>query len=385
MSFRDDAHLFSQVMSPSADPSATAWMAAAGAKDAAPMKDCMKALKLRALDTGRPASYINWRLALKAAVARRSDDARLERYLELIEDSRVGASELSEGVATIPGLRLVDRMLYAALLECIEGDRRDDVLDEIRTTTPFGSGRLALRCLDKKYQQSGARAKVAATAELLSLAPAGKSAGAVDAFLSKFRVLAASAGDENAGPAVQVEVLQRAAIGHPILSSVLMAWRQAGAHDPAVLRARMEDVVAEGLAGPAPGRSVAGAWAAMEAGLVAEATYSPPGLAAGASGWQAAAAQQAASAATCWESWAAIAAAAQAGPTCYNCGQRGHIQRLCPSAPKASPGRAQDVDKLDAILSTLTELTTELRASRAAQSGTRAPGRAANADGKPKK
>ena len=351
------------------------------------MKDCKEALKLRALDTGRPASYINWRLALKAAVACRSDDARLERYLELIEDSRVGASELSEGVATIPGLRLVDRMLYAALLECIEGDRRDDVLDEIRTTAPFGSGCLALRCLDKKYQQSGARAKVAATAELLSLAPAGKSAGAVDAFLSKFRVLAASAGDENAGPAVQVEVLQRAAIGHPILSSVLMAWRQAGAHDPAVLRARMEDVVAEGLAGPAPGRSVAGAWAAMDAGVVADATYSPPGLAAGASGWQAAAAQQAASAAAGWESWAAVAAAAaaQAGPTCYNCGQRGHIQRSCPSAPKVSPGRAQDVDKLDAILSTLTELTTELRASRAAQSGTRAPGRAANAEGKSKK
>ena len=374
-------------MSPSADPGATAWMATAVTKDAAPMKDCKDALELRALDAGSPASYINWRLALKAVVACRPDDAAQERYLELTEDRSLGASGLSEGGATTPELRLVDRMLYAALLECIEGDRRDDVLDEIRTTAPFGSGRLALRCLDKKYQQSGARAKVAATAELLSLAPAGKSAGAVDAFLSKFRVLAASAGDENAGPAVQVEVLQRAAIGHPILSSVLMAWRQAGAHDPAVLRARMEDVVAEGLAGPAPGRSVAGAWAAMEAGIVAEATYSPPGLAAGASGWQAAAAQQAASAAAGWESWAAAAAAAaaQAGPTCYNCGQRGHIQRSCPSAPKVSPGRAQDVDKLDAILSTLTELTTELRASRAAQSGTRAPGRAANAEGKSKK
>ena len=127
----------------------TVWMAAAGAKDAAPMKDCKEALKLRALDTGRPASYTNWRLALKAAVACRSDDARLERYLEIIEDSRVSASELSEGVATIPGLRLVDRMLYAALLECIEGDRRDDVLDEVRTTAPFGSGRLALRRFEK--------------------------------------------------------------------------------------------------------------------------------------------------------------------------------------------------------------------------------------------
>ena len=84
----------------------------------------------------------------------------------------------------------------------------------------------------------------------------------------------------------------------------------------------MEDVVAEGLAGPEPGRSVTGAWAAMEAGSGSEATWLPPGLAAGASDWQAAAAQQAESAAAGWDSSEAVAAAAQAGLTCYNCGKR---------------------------------------------------------------
>ena len=80
------------------------------------------------------------------------------------------------------GIRAVDRLLYSALLECIEGGRRGHIIDELRTTVPFGSGCLALRCLDKKFGQAGARAKVAATAELLNLTAAGSSAKDLDAF-----------------------------------------------------------------------------------------------------------------------------------------------------------------------------------------------------------
>ena len=152
----------------------------------------------------------------------------------------------------------------------------------------------------------------------------------------------------------------------------------------------MEDVVSEGLAGPAPGRSVASAWVALDAGSCTQGMYTPPGLAAAAAGaestdeWHAAG-QQHGGGATGWEAWAAAAAAMQAGPMCYGCGQRGHIRRVCPSAAGREHGRAQGKDKLDAILDTLAELTTELRATRTAQTSTRAPGRGATADGKSKK
>ena len=123
------------------------------------MRDGMEVLKLRALDTGRPASYANWRLTTKAALACRSDDPRLQKYIDLIEDLSVQGALLEEGVSGVPGLRVVDKMLYSAVLDCVEGARKDEVLDELRTTVTFGSGRFAMRRLGRKFQQAGARTR----------------------------------------------------------------------------------------------------------------------------------------------------------------------------------------------------------------------------------
>ena len=49
-------------------------------------------LRLRSFDTGRPASYPNWRLAAKAAIACRADDAALDEYVEAIEDPLVDSA-----------------------------------------------------------------------------------------------------------------------------------------------------------------------------------------------------------------------------------------------------------------------------------------------------
>ena len=334
----------------------------------------MEPLRLRTLDTDHPAGYANWRLAAKAAILCRADDPKLDVYISLIDDARYAADQVAAQAQADAGIRVVDRLLYSALIECIEGGRREFILDELRTTVPFGSGCLVLRCLDKKFGQANERAKVAATAELLNLKTAGRSAKDLDAFLSRFRVLVATAGSANAGPAVQVEVLQRVAVGHPVLGPVLMAWRQAGCLDPAVLREKIEDIVAEGLAGPTPGHSVATAWAALDHSTEAaggeyatrgsEALLGPDGA------WAAHAGQPAASAHD-WAAWAAAAAAFSGTPSagggeglvCWGCGKRGHRQRQCPEKQRSGDGARS---RLDNIEETLSKLAAELRAMRSA-------------------
>ena len=133
-------------------------------------------LRLRPLDTARPGNYKNWRLATKAAVACRADDQDLMAYVAAIEDSSIDEERMMAAVGTSATLRAVDKLLYSAILECLEGDKRDDFVDEIRTSVMFGRGCMALRVLGRKLGQGGERAKAPATAELLGLAPAGKSA-----------------------------------------------------------------------------------------------------------------------------------------------------------------------------------------------------------------
>ena len=351
--------------------------AARGGVQAAQVRP-MGPLRLRPLNTYNPAGYANWRLATKAAIVCRADDPMLDVYVGLIEDPRYSGEQMTAEVQESAGVRAIDRLLYSALLECIEGGRREPIIDELRTTVPFGSGCRALRCLDKKFGQAGARAKVAATAELLNLTAAGRGAKDLDTFLSRFRALVATAGHDNAGPAVQVEVLQRAAVGHPVLGPALMAWRQAGGMDPVVLREKIEDIVAEGLAGPRHGHSAATAWAALEHDALAAATENMPGSWAASQGcvndWAAQAAPP-----TCpvqnWSAWAAAAAAARGfqpaadgeGPTCWECGKRGHRQRGCPERQRSGDAGK---NRLDNIEETLNKLAAELRAVRmAARSG----------------
>ena len=315
-------------------------------------------IRLRTLDVGMPESYQNWRLATKAVIACRDDENEtLMDYLEAIENPAVQDDGLVAALREKPFARRVDRQLYSALLECIEGAKRDAFVDEIRTTVPFGSGCLALRCLDRKLRADTARARVAATTELLNLAPRGKSAAALDEFLSRFRVLVASAGAENTGPAVRTEVLQKATLGHPVLGHVLMAWRHAGAQDPQALLHRLEEVVAGGKSGGL--RAGAAAWAAIEDDghdLSASHDCGAGGSLAGVDPWSA---WMAAAAAATQQ--AAPKTGAAPGKQCWSCGQKGHLQRNCPATQAQAHGNA---DKMDAILSALNKLTLELRASR---------------------
>ena len=122
-----------------------------------------------------------------------------------------------------------------------------------------------MRRLDHEFQRSGARSKVAATAELLHLSPGGAGAAAMDSFLSRYRALLAAAGAENVGPAAQADVLQRATVGHAVLGHVVAAWRHAGDQDPKVLLEKLEDAVAEGRPIVGQSRGGARAWAAIDA------------------------------------------------------------------------------------------------------------------------
>ena len=210
---------------------------------------------------------------------------------------------------------------------------------------PFGHGAAAVRCLDREFQHSGARSKVAATAELLHLAPAGSSAAALDSFLTRYRSLLAAAGVDNVGPAAQADVLQRAAVGHPVLGPVVAAWRHAGDHDPAVLLERLEDAVAEGRHAPVGGRGAAKAWAAVVerssvggcgagAACCCHTHHSTSAVAPSSSqqhGWASDSRATRAMAAQPQRQGGAPAAESSSDPRkCFGCGKTGHIRRNCP-------------------------------------------------------
>ena len=89
------------------------------------------------MGTDNPETYSNWRLTTKATVVCHDDaHGRLVCCLELVEDmdvsdavQRKGADELAPS-----GARRVDRHMYSAALGCLGGSRRDEIIDEIRTT-----------------------------------------------------------------------------------------------------------------------------------------------------------------------------------------------------------------------------------------------------------
>ena len=213
---------------------------------------------------------------------------------------------------------------------------------------------------------------VAATAELLHLAPGGSGAAAMDAFLTKFRSLLAVAGKENVGPAAQADVLMRAATGHPVLGPVMAAWKQAGCQDSAVLLEKMEDAVAEGRCAPSGGRGVARAWAAMEEPSSSSA-WGDQVLCAGPATYPIGA-QQPQWGPREWGEWAAVAAAqrqtavdAPKGPLCWTCNQRGHRMRQCPHGrlqPSAGARTVGSSGGNDAIMAKLTELIDLMKQSK---------------------
>merc|ERR1712074_477574 len=168
----------------------------------------------------------------------------------------------------VPALRVLDMLLYTAMLHCIEGGRRETVLNRIHATVAFGQGGVALRCLGKVFQRSSVRQRAAATAELLQLAPCGQGAADVDNFLARYRALLSRTGAD-VGPAVQADILQRAAAGHPVLGAVAAAWKHGDGVDAGLLLERLEAAAAEGLyAGKAKGQ--VRVWSALDATLETE-------------------------------------------------------------------------------------------------------------------
>ena len=141
-------------------------------------------MALLPLDVGKPGAYENWRRSAQAAVACRAgvDPVTME-YIAEIDNPQRSDAQLAGAAQKVPALRILDMLLYTAILHCVEGGRREAVLDRIHATVAFGQGGLALRCLDKVFQRSWARQRAAATAELLQLAPRGPTAADVDGFL----------------------------------------------------------------------------------------------------------------------------------------------------------------------------------------------------------
>ena len=274
------------------------------------------------LDVGKPEAYENWRRSAQAAVACRAgvDPVAME-YLAEIDNPHRADAQLADAAQQVTALRILDMLLYTAILHCIEGSRRETVLNRIHAAAAFGQGGLALRCLDKIFQRSSVRQRAAATAELLQLAPRGSRAADVDDFLARYRALLSRTGTD-VGPAVQADILQRAAAGHPVLGAVAAAWKHGDGEDAGLLLERLEAAAAEGLyAGQASGQ--ARAWAALDA-----APHTDPSTVRQQRGWGPAERDE----------WAAAAAAQTrmpttdpaSGPVCWTCNKRGYVKRQCP-------------------------------------------------------
>ena len=153
---------------------------------------------------------------------------------------------------------------------------------------------------------------------------------------------------------MQIDVLQRAAVGHAVLGPVVMAWRQAGTLDPRQLREKLEEFVAEGMVDSQNGRRATAWVAAGQASAGWEER-----LAAASSTEDIAQGRSQASTTV-----AAVAAgpAAHAGQgalplTRFGCGETAHKKTHCPKRKGGGP----KVDKMDEVLNKRSEMMAELR------------------------
>ena len=108
------------------------------------MPDGKDRIVLLPLDVGKPETYENWRWSAQAAVACRAgvDPVAME-YIAEIDNPQRSDAQLAGAAQKLPALRVLDMLLYTAILHCVEGGRRKAVLDRIHATVAFGQGGLA--------------------------------------------------------------------------------------------------------------------------------------------------------------------------------------------------------------------------------------------------
>ena len=294
-------------------------------------------LVLRALDTDRPEDYDAWRHATRAEIAGfGADPERAMAYVGALDQPDLYPPEdLRRAIEEQPEMRMLDVRLYAAILACLRGSMQQAAEERICAQVPFGAGGLALRKLDTWFNHGSKKRKAAATRRLLALKPAGSSAGAMESFLSTFRLLTKQAGN-GVGEEVQLDVLQRAVEGHPRLAMVWYAWRAAGGHGVESLLEMLEEATADGMFGTRGARPGGAAWAAVTADDSSRSQVQ----------WGTPEPGRSAAMATAQSAGPAIAG----GPECWWCGKRGHRQYECPSSgKKGEKGKGKGANSIDML------------------------------------
>ena len=105
------------------------------------LQDGKDRIALLPLDLDKPEAYENWRRSTQAAVACRAGmDAVAMEYLTEIDNPQSTDAQLSSAAKKVPALRILDMLLYTAILRCIEGGRRETALNRIHAPVEFRPG-----------------------------------------------------------------------------------------------------------------------------------------------------------------------------------------------------------------------------------------------------
>ena len=185
-----------------------------------------KFVSLTPLDTSKVVSYSNWRWAVVAEMKSVIDfekSAESDKYALMLETGRYDQLKYIECIGT-RDIKKLDCVLFNALIKSLKGIYSETLLERIRTIVPIGHGLHALRLLDLFFIKDIERVKMIAMNTLIGLEVHDMRPESFFKFITKFRQLRQTIGQNNISKELQLNILKKIALTNHLIA-VWETWK----------------------------------------------------------------------------------------------------------------------------------------------------------------